>query len=215
MIDKWLRGDFMETYTGRQFHPLDPDPEDIDIVDIAHALSQVCRYGGHSRFHYSVAQHSILVAEKAHPVNALRALLHDATEAFLGDMIRPLKKDSRMWRFVEAEAAVEKAICAKFELPYPIVNAEIKRLDNQILLDERRDVMAPTKNEWRLEEGEPLGVTIERWTPEMARVHFLRRFEEYSRWQKILEDLPTLCADELRGLAARMRDEQMSLFMGA
>jgi hypothetical protein len=89
------RGDWMQTFTGRAFYPLDPRPEDIDPVDIAHALSLICRYGGHSSRFYSVAEHCVLMSHAVAPEHALWALLHDATEAYLGDMIRPLKRSGR------------------------------------------------------------------------------------------------------------------------
>src|SRR4051812_20612492 len=88
----WLRGDWMQTYTGRAFWPLDAQPEDVDPLDIAAALSMLCRYGGHVSRFYSVAEHCLLMSEAVAPEHALWALLHDATEAYMGDMVRPLKR---------------------------------------------------------------------------------------------------------------------------
>ena len=79
------------TTTGRQFWPASPDPEQIQIEDIAHALSNLCRFGGHTREFYSVAQHSVLVSQNVPDDLRLVGLMHDATEAYCGDMIRPLK----------------------------------------------------------------------------------------------------------------------------
>lgn len=186
MNDTWFRGDWMQTYTGCRFFPFDPKPEDIDIRDIAHALAMTCRYGGHSKVFYSVAQHSVLVAGKATPKDALRALMHDAPEAYCGDLVRPIKKHPEMAVFEWVEETIERAICAKFDLPFPLMTAEIKRLDNRILLDEREAVMTATDHDWAV-TGEPLGVTIEPWGPELAREKFLNAFETYSRWQKRLE----------------------------
>jgi len=182
----WLRGDWMQTYTGKRFFPMDPSVKDVDIVDIAHALAMTCRYGGHTKQFYSVAQHSVLVAGKATPHDALRALMHDAAEAYTGDLIRPIKKDPNMRAFEWVENMIERAICAKFDLPYPLMNPAIKRLDNRILLDERDQVMAPCEHEWTIPEGEPLGVKIEQWSPEVAREKFLNAFETYSRWEKMI-----------------------------
>lgn len=182
---EWLRGDWMQTYTGKQFFPFDPRVEDIDIVGIAHALAMTCRYGGHCKQFYSVAQHSVLVASKAAPHNALRALMHDAPEAYTGDLIRPIKKHPEMVVFEWVEENVEKVICAKFDLPFRLVNAEIKKLDNRILLDEREQVMTVSPHDWAV-LGEPLGVTIDPWTPELAREKFLSAFEEYSRWDRLV-----------------------------
>src|SRR5687767_13374438 len=85
------KGDWICTYQGIQFWPLDPKPEDVSIIDIAHALSNVCRFGGHSRWFYSVSQHSYYVSLYTRPENALYALLHDAPESYIGDCVRPLK----------------------------------------------------------------------------------------------------------------------------
>src|SRR6267378_1608096 len=79
------------TYSGLQFYHLAPTPEMVCIEDIAHALSQTCRWTGHTKFHYSVAQHSIYCSFLVPAEHALAALLHDASEAYLGDMNRPLK----------------------------------------------------------------------------------------------------------------------------
>lgn len=210
-MNDWHRGDFMDTYSGKQFHPFDPRPDDIEIIDIAHALAMTCRFGGHTKQFYSVAQHCVLVASKASPANALRALMHDAPEAYTGDLVRPIKKHPEMVVFEWVEETVERAICARFGLPYPICNDEIKRLDNRILLDEREQVMTPTDHDWNI-GGEPLGVEIDRWSPEIAREKFLNAWSEYSRWQSMLRDVPGLQADQLRTMAARLRDKQMPLF---
>lgn len=82
------------TVSGKEINLLNPCEDDIDIFDIAQALSNICRFGGHLNQFYSVAQHSILVMAIVEPWNAdlaLEALLHDATEAYLGDVISPLK----------------------------------------------------------------------------------------------------------------------------
>jgi hypothetical protein len=79
--DPSRRGDWMQTFTGRRFWPLDPRGEDVLIEDIAHALSLLTRYGGHCTRFYSVAEHSVLLARAATPENALWLLLHDASEA--------------------------------------------------------------------------------------------------------------------------------------
>src|SRR4051812_30250690 len=82
-------GNWMQTFTGRQFWPVDPRADEIAIEDIARALAMTCRFGGHVRFHYSVAQHSFLVSLVCSPEHALWGLLHDASEAYLGDVVWP------------------------------------------------------------------------------------------------------------------------------
>ncbi len=83
---------FLPTCTGRSVHILNPRPEEIDIEDVAHALSHACRFAGHVPAFYSVAQHSILVSELLDARTALWGLLHDASEAYLHDLTRPLKR---------------------------------------------------------------------------------------------------------------------------
>lgn len=184
MTASWIRGDWMETFTGKKFYPFDPKLDDIDIEDIAHALSQINRYGGHTQFPYSVAQHSVLVASKAPADKALRALLHDAAEAYIGDLIRPVKKHESQYAFTALEHTVEMAIAAKFDLPWPIMDDEIKALDNRIIYDEREQVMRKTDNVWSAGAMlPPLGVHIDRWYPAQAEAQFLNDFKEYSKWQ--------------------------------
>jgi hypothetical protein len=107
-------GDWMQTYTGRAFWPLAPQADDIDPADIAHALSMLCRYGGHVERFYSVAEHCVLMSYAVPPGYALWALLHDATEAYMGDMVRPLKRS--MPEYQAAEARLSAVICDRFGL---------------------------------------------------------------------------------------------------
>lgn len=98
--DANIRSDWMQTYTGRVFWPLEPRPEDVDIVDIAHALANLCRYGGHSKVFYSVAHHSVLVSQIVPPADALWGLMHDSAEAYVIDLIRPIKhSEGAHWVF--------------------------------------------------------------------------------------------------------------------
>jgi len=171
--------DWMQTYSGKRFHPLSPRAEDIDIVDIAHALSMACRYGGHCKWHYSVAQHCVLVASKAPPEAKLHALLHDASEAYLGDVIRPLKHQEAMSDYRLAEHTLEAAINRKFLTT--VAFDEVKLLDNRIITDEKEQLMVPTPWDHLWPNLPALGVTIKQWSPETARWKFLNAFEEYSR----------------------------------
>src|SRR5512146_2196359 len=108
---------WIQTYTGRQFWPFNPHPEDVRAEDIAHALSQVCRYQGHCLEFYSVAQHSVLVSYAVPDHLALWGLLHDAAEAYLADIARPLKHAFPYFMGVEEE--IEKVIAFRFALPWP------------------------------------------------------------------------------------------------
>lgn len=166
------RGDWMQTYTGRAFWPLDPRPEEVEIADIAHALSHQCRYAGHCRQFYSVAEHSYLLSRRVAPEHALWALLHDAAEAYLVDLPRPVKRN--VVGYAEAEAAVMAAICARFGLPSEMP-AEVHEADGRILHDEAAQNMARPPMPWNL-PGLPLGLTLQLWSPLRAEAAFLNRY---------------------------------------
>ena len=134
----------IRTYTGKNFNLKDPDPNQVDIEDIAHALSNLCRFTGHTKFFYSVAQHSLLVSKMllrdgySHEV-ALYGLLHDATEAYIGDIASPLKNLIPVYKKIERR--IEKTIAKKFNLNWRVARAIIKEYDLMALNTERRDLM--------------------------------------------------------------------------
>jgi uncharacterized protein len=173
-------GPFIQTVSGRRFNPLEPDPAEIDIVDIAYSLANQCRFGGHVRSFYSIAQHSCHVADvvaEREPDAALWALLHDAAEAYLGDMPHPLKHRSELGvGYARVEGPLQEAICERFglpRLPPPIV----KQVD---LATERRDVASVAWHWPELDGFEPLDGEIEPWLPDRAREEFLERYERLS-----------------------------------
>lgn len=174
-----MKGDWMQTYTGRRFWPLDPVAGDIEIMDIAHALSNQCRYAGHTRFHYSVAQHSVLVSENVAPEHALWGLLHDASEAYLVDVPRPVKP--HLPGYYEAEERVQKAVAERFGLSWPMP-AEVKRVDDAILADEWSYLMQTSALEAGI-SAPPLGVRIYRISPGEARARFLGRFRDLAGYR--------------------------------
>jgi uncharacterized protein len=167
------RGDWMQTFTGRQFWPMDPSPAEVDIRDIAHALSMICRYGGHCERFYSVAEHSVLGALTiADEALRLPFLLHDAPEAYLVDVPRPVKP--YLDGYGEAEQRVWLAIAGCFGLP-PELPDGVKHADNAILLDEMQQNMKAPPAPWRI-GTEPLGVRLRYWKPEEAEAIFLNTF---------------------------------------
>lgn len=167
-------GDWFVTFEGMKFYRLDPRPEDICIEDIAHALSHVCRFGGHSRKFYSVAQHSVLVSDLCH-VATFQGLMHDATEAYCGDMVRPLKYSLPHYRVIEQR--IWEAICERFQIP-KTMHPEVKRADNTVLMTERRDICTPSNHRWSLQdEFPPMEAVIEPWSPIEAKLMFMERFE--------------------------------------
>jgi hypothetical protein len=135
----------MQTIGGRAFYPLDPRPEDVDIKDIAHALSHICRFGGHCTSFYSVAEHCIRVSEAIRGdggtvAEQFEGLMHDSAEAYVGDMVWPLKQAEDVTGYKRVERLVEDAIAERFQLPReqsPIV----KKFDLVLLSTEKRDLM--------------------------------------------------------------------------
>lgn len=172
------------TYSGKYVTPLDLKPEQVDINDIAHALSNQCRFSGHVRHFYSVAQHSLLcvlwLENRGFSKDILRqALLHDAAEAYLQDMARPLKEDlnfGRMYRVAEQRAM--EAIAEHFGLPYPF-SPMVKEADIALLALERAELM-PQNGRWEILDGisAPTDLKIVERSPEIAKLAFLDCFRE-------------------------------------
>lgn len=169
MNERWV-----QTYSGRKFTPLNPKIEDIDINDIATALSRKCRYNGHCREFYSVAEHSVLMARYAPKWLRLAALLHDAGECYLTDMPGPIK--SAFSDFVACEDAIMELVAQKFGFMWPLPD-EVKRMDRAMLSDEKEQIMAPTEHDWGL-MAPALGIKLQLWTPKRARAEFLMTFYE-------------------------------------
>jgi uncharacterized protein len=176
------RGDWMQVASGRQFYPLDPRPEEIEIGDIAHALSHLCRFGGHVRHFYTVGEHSVRVSRVCAPEDALWGLLHDASEAYLGDVVRPIKKQPEMACYLEAEARLMAVICERFGLPVEMP-ASVARADEILLATEARDLMGNHCLErWgSLRDIEPLTQTLSPWHQDAVGRVFLARFRELTR----------------------------------
>lgn len=139
--------DTIRTISGRIMRPLDPRPDDIAIEDIAHALSHICRWNGHVREFYSVAHHSVMVAGWCQPEHRLAALLHDAAEAYLSDVPRPLKATAAFAAYREAEARLQRVIFERFGLP-PEIPAAVHTIDRWALGIEARDLVAENHSEW-------------------------------------------------------------------
>lgn len=139
------QGDWIQTYTGKKFYPLDPREDEIDINDIAHALSLQCRYGGHCREFYSVAQHSVLVSMECPIVDSLWGLLHDAPEAYIIDVPRPIKPF--LVGYKEMEHRLMECICRKYGLPLEEPKS-VKMADKRLLVTEVNHLMQPVHPEW-------------------------------------------------------------------
>ena len=174
---------YFRTFAGLHVHVFDPRAEEICIEDIAHSLSQICRFVGHTTVFYSVAQHSVLVSQHVPREDALWGLLHDAGEAYICDMPAPLKHDPRMSVYRDTEDLLMAAICARYDLR-PEMPLSVKIADKRLLATEFRDVTTMDDPDWiRLECGfEPLSdYRIASWAPSFAESMFLDRFEELTK----------------------------------
>lgn len=175
------RAPFIETFTGVSFRPFEPVVEDIRINDIAHALSNQCRFSGHVRHFYSVAEHSVrvsrLVERLGHPpIVQLWGLLHDASEAYMVDLPTPLKAHpvfGALYR--EAEARLMVAIARRFQLPGTEPRA-VRFADAVMLATEVRDLMPGRLEHWADLTHNPDREVVHAWRPRRAEMEFLTRF---------------------------------------
>lgn len=168
------KGDWIPTFTGKQFWPFDPRATDFDIVDVAHQLGMVCRYGGAVTRFYSVAEHCVLLSHAVPYRFAYPALMHDLAEAYIYDIVRPVKKSLPEYRTIEGR--IEEVGAGHFRVVYPWPD-EVIDADRRIVTDERQQLMTDTTTPWA-DAGEPLGIKVKGWTPEVAKVRFLQRFHE-------------------------------------
>ncbi len=197
------RGAWFQTYTGQKVWPLDPRADEVHYDDICVGLARECRYGNQAREFYSVAEHSVYVSiyverivreqgmahwygPRQEPRSfkriALQALLHDAPEAFIGDVISPLKRMPAMRSYRRAEARWWQVICERFDLhPTPYSNELVARVDERILADEI-EALTLDPDMWaragKYQHLKPLGVDIVAMPWEQAANVFSQRFLE-------------------------------------
>jgi len=174
---------WLQTFTSRRVFPYDPSVEEIAVEDIAHALSLTNRFAGHTRLGYSVAQHSYLVAEHCPLLYRLLGLLHDAAEAYIGDLPAPIKNDSSMGNYRLLEAHLLSVIYKAFGVD---ASGHIARgmppdvafADARMLATEARDLLGPPPEPW-LWLPEPYPEVIVPVSAAEAEREFLRHFVEY------------------------------------
>jgi uncharacterized protein len=178
--------DWFQTYTGVRFPINNPRPELVRIEDIAHALAHICRYGGHVKRFYSVAEHSYLIARYANEVErrprdeVYHALLHDAAEAYTGDIKRPIKNAVPVIRQAvkRVESVVAHALRIPDEKPQWLTD-----LDTRIVADEKSALLGHPEDgtPWGHEVRgvEPLGVRIVPWAPAVAEQYFLSMYRRF------------------------------------
>lgn len=181
---------WIQTYLGLALDLDAPRVEQIEIEDVAHALSLQCRFTGHCAWHYSVAQHCVHVAELVRATDetqALAALLHEVGEAYVGDWSSPLKWLLRT--LAPAALGVDALITARAEERFGLAPGAtktrlIKHADLIMLATEKRDLFGPVPRQgWGASTGfvlpAPLDTHVQEWTPREAKARFLDAFERY------------------------------------
>jgi hypothetical protein len=188
---------WMQTFSGKAYIIAEPTPDQICLEDIARALSQQCRFAGHSSVFYSVAEHSIHVCNRVkeilevgeailptppglgvveeHHKLLASALLHDASEAYLLDIPRPLKIHPEMEFYREQHAKTMKAILEKFGIQEGKPDI-VTRADNEMLATEKEQVMAPPPKSWG-PMLDPIPITLSCWNPGRAYNIFMKQAE--------------------------------------
>lgn len=156
----------IRTFSGKYIDPFNPDPEAITIEDIAHSLSQQPRFGGHLPEFYSVGQHSVICMMEAPTNLKLEALMHDASEAYLLDMPKPIK--DRLPEYKKVEEGLMRVIAAKFGFRYPL-DPVVKSIDEHVLEREWYNIML-----------ERTGAILCQ-SPAAAKASFLRHFTAITR----------------------------------
>jgi hypothetical protein len=165
-------GDWLNTVSGKRYYPHDPCAEDVDIGDIAHALSNLCRWAGHSPRFYSVAEHSVLVSTQVPRQHALAALLHDATEAYLVDLPRPIKKS--LPEYIKLELLNWRVITERFKLDDKLPDC-VHYADDSVLLAEKAAFFPNVAINNHLAVM-PAHVRIKCLTPKDAKQAFMDRY---------------------------------------
>jgi len=190
-LDRNIRfGNYMHTSVGQKYWPMDPRPDEVNIMTIAHHLANRCRWNGATRhptdpnrIFYSVAEHSVYCSYIGPEDEALERLLHDASEAYNGDLIRPLKYSKLFAQpFKQVEEWNEKAIAEAFDLKYPFPPS-VKIADEAVTAAEAQQIIEKDPDdEWESgmlhDESFVAPIRIEMWSPIEARQRFLERFEE-------------------------------------
>lgn len=174
---------WIQTFTGKKFFPLAPKQADICIEDIAHSLSMICRFTGHTKHFYSVAQHSVFVSYFCNTDHALWGLLHDASEAYICDLSSPLKNSGHFSSYKEIEKNLQHQIYNAFGIGAN-EPASVKEADILMLVTEAKSLLSPLHEEWKLNKT-PLPINIVPLPPWEAEKLFLDRFNELYQYNDI------------------------------
>ncbi len=182
---------FIGTYSGKKFSLVNPRLQDIDIQDIAHGLAMQCRWTGQCKFHYSIAQHSYYCSFIGPDKEAFDRLMHDSSEAYIGDMNRPLKHYTEAGdAYRRVEEPLQKMIAERFGFAV-VEPPSVKIADNLMLYAEKSQIMNIPFIGFEISDyqgGTKIDTTaadikIEQWSPEQAKKMFLNRFEELYSWR--------------------------------
>lgn len=169
------RPDTIAVFSGGWIRPLDPNPDDIKIEDIAHALSNQCRFTGHTSTFYSVAEHCVLAMSIVAEADKLDTLLHDASEAYLADLARPIKKAPGLGEvYLEAEAKLEQAIATRFGTTFPMSAAT--RVADEIMLGVEIHSLMPSDFSSRFPSPPDDAPVVRCWSPRYAEEMYLEHF---------------------------------------
>lgn len=189
--DEDRKGGWTNTFTGIRFWPIDPRPEEVVIEDIAHGLSLMNRYNGQTPRPYSVAQHSVLVSEECNPEDAFWGLMHDASEAYIADIVAPAK--SFMPEYQKIERRLMDVICRKFWMN-PEQPASVSVADKRVLATEIRDIFLDNRERFWKVPALPVDKKIKILSWQQAEQKFLARFRKL--WPihqaKVMEKLKAL-----------------------
>lgn len=177
-----MKKPYIYTFSGKRVHAFEPKTSEVGIIDIAHALAYKCRFAGHTSAFWSVADHSYITSLIVPPALALEALLHDASEAYLVDLPRPIKQHLRsqgITVFDALENGIQNVIAKKYSFNWP-VHDKVMEADNVMLKTEIRDFMKPGNYLVNLSKVEALHFTLVPCTSrEKSKERFLRRFYEF------------------------------------
>lgn len=171
-----ITGPTISTYSRGYFSFLDPDQTPLQIVDIARGLANTCRYGGQIGRFYSVAEHSVHASYLVDPEYAYDALMHDAPEAVIGDMVKPLKEILPDYQAVEDR--VEASIFRQFNVSNPLPKA-VKTADIQMLILEKEQLKGNFDEwSWCANVPRPRHIEMKCWTPSQSFSRFMARYSE-------------------------------------
>lgn len=173
-IENERQSDWIQLVSGEPFWPLEPRAEEVSINDIAWALSMQCRFAGHVKRFYSVAEHSVHISTAVPEHLALWGLLHDAPEAYMCDVPRPVKR--YLWEYTKIERGVMAAIAKRYGLEGVDVPREVKDIDSRMITNERDALLVPSTRAWSFTPDPVPNVAIRGWNQDMAYHMFLARF---------------------------------------